>query len=100
MRWATGEATIVRSSASCATPQAGKLPLRYMGTSISCLVWGDKDWARPSEREHDSRLLRTAATAAIENGGHFLPLDQPRALLDQLEAFAARLQRGKRSVGV
>jgi len=65
-----------------------------------CLVWGDKDWARPSEREHDSRLLRTAATAAIENGGHFLPLDQPRALLDQIEAFAARLQHGKKSVGV
>ena len=33
MRWAIGEATIVRSSASCATPQAGKPPLRYMGTS-------------------------------------------------------------------
>ena len=59
-----------------------------------CLVWGDKDWARPSEREHDSRLLRTAATAAIENGGHFLPLDQPRALRDQIEAFAGRLRRG------
>jgi pimeloyl-ACP methyl ester carboxylesterase len=65
-----------------------------------CLVWGDKDWARPSEREHDSRLLRTATTAAIENGGHFLPLDQPRGLVDQIEAFAARLQHGKRSVGV
>ena len=65
-----------------------------------CLVWGDKDWARPSEREHDSRLLRTATTAAIENGGHFLPLDQPHALLDQIEAFAVRLQHGKRSVGV
>jgi pimeloyl-ACP methyl ester carboxylesterase len=56
-----------------------------------CLVWGDKDWARPSEREHDSRLLQTA-TVAIENGGHFLPLDQPRALLDQIEAFAGRPQ--------
>jgi pimeloyl-ACP methyl ester carboxylesterase len=65
-----------------------------------CRVWGDKDWARQSEREHDSRLLRTTATAGIENGGHFLPLNQPRALLDQIEAFAARLQHGKRSVGV
>src|SRR5215469_6158554 len=33
MRWAIGGATIERSSASCATPQAGKPPLRYMGTS-------------------------------------------------------------------
>src|SRR6516165_5556077 len=33
MRWAIGEATIAPSSASCATPQAGKPPLRYMGTS-------------------------------------------------------------------
>jgi hypothetical protein len=29
-----------------------------------------------------------------------LSLDQPRALLEQIEAFAARLQHGKRSVGV
>src|SRR5215469_4282006 len=33
MRWAIGGATIERSSASCATPQAGKPPLRYMGRS-------------------------------------------------------------------
>src|SRR6516225_3087814 len=33
MRWVIGEATIARSSAFCATPQAGKPPLRYMGTS-------------------------------------------------------------------
>ena len=88
--------SLLRNSASweAATKMYGNINIPV------CLVWGDKDWARPSEREHDSRLLRTAATATIENGGHFLPLDQPRALLDQIEAFAARLQHGKRSVGV
>jgi pimeloyl-ACP methyl ester carboxylesterase len=88
--------SLLRNSASweAATKKYGNINIPV------CLVWGDKDWARPTEREDDSRLLRTAATATIENGGHFLPLDQPRALLDQIEAFAARLQHGKRSVVV
>jgi len=78
------------------------------------LVWGDKDWAKQSEREYDSQLIPQAETATIgiyaigpsirrkaacsasgyhmhrsggdtdENGGHFLPLDQPSALVDQI----------------
>jgi hypothetical protein len=59
-----------------------------------CPVWSDKDWARASEREHESRLIPTAAA-----GGHFLPLDEPRAVIDQIEAFALRLQ-GKGSNAV
>jgi pimeloyl-ACP methyl ester carboxylesterase len=48
------------------------------------LVWGDKDWARPSEREHDGRLLGAAAAVTVEGGGHFLPLDRPDAVIEQV----------------
>jgi pimeloyl-ACP methyl ester carboxylesterase len=54
-----------------------------------CLVWGDKDWATPGEREHDRSLLPRAQTATVENGGHFLPLDRPRELQELLVRFVA-----------
>ena len=46
------------------------------------LVWGDKDWARPGEREHDRSLIPRAQMETVENGGHFLPLDRPDAVVD------------------
>ena len=53
------------------------------------LVWGDRDWAKQSERERDKQLIPQAETATIENGGHFLPLDQPGAVVGQIrEGFA------------
>jgi pimeloyl-ACP methyl ester carboxylesterase len=51
------------------------------------LIWGDKDWARSSEREHDRRLLPGAQVATIENAGHFLPLDRPHELHETIVAF-------------
>jgi pimeloyl-ACP methyl ester carboxylesterase len=49
------------------------------------LIWGDKDWARPSEREHDRRLLPSAEMLTVAHGGHFLPLDRPDALIDLIK---------------
>ena len=54
-----------------------------------CLVWGDKDWARAGERQHDRSLLANVQTATIENGGHFLPLDRPRELQEVIVRFAS-----------
>jgi pimeloyl-ACP methyl ester carboxylesterase len=53
-----------------------------------CLVWGDKDWARPPERDHDRKLIPVVQTTTITNGGHFLPLDRPRELIDLIVRFA------------
>jgi pimeloyl-ACP methyl ester carboxylesterase len=53
------------------------------------LVWGDKDWARPSEREHDRSLLSGAQMVTVENGGHFLSLDRPDAVIEQLKTAAS-----------
>jgi pimeloyl-ACP methyl ester carboxylesterase len=51
------------------------------------LVWGAEDWARPDEREHERSLIPGVETVTIENGGHFLPLDRPDAVIDQIKAF-------------
>ena len=53
------------------------------------LIWGDQDWARTAEREHDRCLIPGAEMATVSNGGHFLPLDQPTELRE-LVAPAAR----------
>ena len=33
------------------------------------LIWGDKDWARPSESEHDRSLLLRAEMVTVEMAG-------------------------------
>ena len=59
-----------------------------------CLIWGDKDWSRPGEREHDRSLIPDAQMTTIPNGGHFLPLDRPKELQELIVHFAAsRAQR-------
>jgi pimeloyl-ACP methyl ester carboxylesterase len=51
------------------------------------LIWGAEDWATPDEREHDRRLIPGAEMVTVENGGHFLPLDQPEAVIEQIRSF-------------
>jgi len=51
------------------------------------LIWGDRDWARPSEREHDHNLIPGVRTVSIKRGGHFLPLDRPDAVTRHLLEF-------------
>jgi pimeloyl-ACP methyl ester carboxylesterase len=53
------------------------------------LIWGDQDWARPDERERDRALIPGVQMTTVENGGHFLPLDRPRELVDLIVRFAA-----------
>jgi pimeloyl-ACP methyl ester carboxylesterase len=51
------------------------------------LVWGDKDWAHAGEREHERSLIPGAEVVTVENGGHFLPLDRPKELLELISRF-------------
>jgi pimeloyl-ACP methyl ester carboxylesterase len=55
------------------------------------LLWGDRDWSRPDERERDRQIVPGAKMATVENGGHFLPLDRPDAVIEHLLAFQAPL---------
>jgi pimeloyl-ACP methyl ester carboxylesterase len=54
------------------------------------LIWGDEDWARPLEREHDRMLIPGVEMTTLAGGGHFLPLDRPRELTEAIIRFAAR----------
>ena len=52
------------------------------------LIWGEKDWSRSSEREHDCSLLPGSHMTMVENGGHFLPLDRPDAVINRIKTLA------------
>lgn len=41
------------------------------------LIYGEKDWSRPSDREADRHLLRTAEFTQVPNAGHFIALERP-----------------------
>jgi len=61
------------------------------------LVWGDRDWATPSEREHDRKLIPGAEMITLSSARHFLPLDRPRELVRAIVDFAGeRAQVGAR----
>jgi pimeloyl-ACP methyl ester carboxylesterase len=51
------------------------------------LMWGDRDWARTSEREHDRTLIVRVEMTTVERGGHFLPLDRPQELIQSILRF-------------
>jgi pimeloyl-ACP methyl ester carboxylesterase len=53
-------------------------------------LWGDRDWARPDEKERDHRLVPGSEMVTIPNGGHFLPLDRPDAVITHLIDFYRR----------
>jgi pimeloyl-ACP methyl ester carboxylesterase len=46
------------------------------------LLWGDQDWSRPDERERDRQIVPGARMVTIKDGGHFLPLDRPDAVIE------------------
>jgi pimeloyl-ACP methyl ester carboxylesterase len=56
------------------------------------LVYGDGDWSREPERQLTLRQIPGARLVTVKNGGHFLPLDQPDAVVQQIRGFARELQ--------
>jgi pimeloyl-ACP methyl ester carboxylesterase len=51
------------------------------------VIWGDHDWSTPREREIDTKLIPAARVVTVSGGGHFLPLDRPDAVVENLKAF-------------
>jgi pimeloyl-ACP methyl ester carboxylesterase len=41
------------------------------------VVYGDRDWSRPSEREANLALLRDARSVSLPSTGHFASLEEP-----------------------
>ena len=76
--------SLLRNSASwdAATKDYGRIDVPVL------LIWGDQDWATPSEREHDRTLIKDAEMTMLQRGGHFLPLDRPEEVRDLIVRFA------------
>jgi pimeloyl-ACP methyl ester carboxylesterase len=51
------------------------------------LIYGDRDWSRPSDREHTRALIPNVVMKTVAGGGHFLPLDRPRELSELIIDF-------------
>jgi pimeloyl-ACP methyl ester carboxylesterase len=56
------------------------------------LVYGNHDWSREAERQATLREIPGARLVMVENGGHFLPLDQPDAVVQHITGFARQLR--------
>jgi pimeloyl-ACP methyl ester carboxylesterase len=41
------------------------------------LIYGERDWSRPSDREANKRLLPAAEFMQVPNAGHFIALERP-----------------------
>jgi pimeloyl-ACP methyl ester carboxylesterase len=48
------------------------------------LIYGERDWSLPGEREANLRNIPGAEYLVVEGGGHFLSLDKPEAIIDAL----------------
>lgn len=63
---------------------------QYRGIKVPVrVVWGDHDWSHQDEREQDAKFLPDAEIVEVKDGGHFLSLDQPRAVTEQIQTFTA-----------
>ncbi|MEU6915798.1 alpha/beta fold hydrolase [Streptomyces olindensis] len=52
------------------------------------LVYGERDWSRPSDRRANRELLPAADVTQIPEAGHFIALERPDVLADLLNAAA------------
>jgi pimeloyl-ACP methyl ester carboxylesterase len=52
------------------------------------LIYGRKDWSRPSDREANRQLLSSAGYTELPNAGHFIVLEQPDVPANRLNSVA------------
>lgn len=52
------------------------------------LVYGEKDWSRPSDREANKRLLPDVDFTQVPGAGHFIALERPEVVAGLLNAVA------------
>jgi pimeloyl-ACP methyl ester carboxylesterase len=54
------------------------------------LIYGEQDWAPVAERERTGGLIPGVVVKTVAEGSHFLSLDRPAELTDQIVRFVAR----------
>jgi pimeloyl-ACP methyl ester carboxylesterase len=72
-----GYSTIARS-VYAGLPSFIAARLRYPNVRAPVhLVYGEKDWSRPSDRQANKDLIPTAQFTQVPNAGHFIVLERP-----------------------
>ena len=72
-----GYSTVARSE-SAALPSFIAARSRYPNVKAPVhLVYGEKDWSRPSDRQANKDLIPTAKFTQVSNAGHFIVLERP-----------------------
>ena len=56
------------------------------------LVYGDHDWSNESERQTTFNEIPGAQLEMVPNGGHFLALDRPEAVIEHIKTFSRKLK--------
>ena len=70
-------------------PEWEKVRMEYPKIEIPVLlVYGDHDWSRPEEREANQRTIPGAQITTVKDGGHFLSLDAPQAVIQLILDFS------------
>jgi pimeloyl-ACP methyl ester carboxylesterase len=59
------------------------------------LVYGDHDWSRDAERQATLQEIPGARLVMVKDGGHFLPMDQPDAVVKHIRDFTRELRKGE-----
>jgi pimeloyl-ACP methyl ester carboxylesterase len=61
---------------------------RYGKISVPVLlVYGAADWSRIDERQATAQAIPGARMVTVENAGHFMPLDRPDAVIEQIRSM-------------
>jgi pimeloyl-ACP methyl ester carboxylesterase len=63
------------------------------------LVYSDRDWSLPSERERNFTVLRPERTILIDGAGHFVSLERPGAVIDAITQEVTRKTAPRTSPG-
>ena len=83
-----GYPTVARS-VYAALPSLMAARSRYPAASAAVhLIYGEKDWSRPSDREANKQLLPATRFTQVPNAGHFIALERPDVLADLLNRTA------------
>jgi pimeloyl-ACP methyl ester carboxylesterase len=70
--------SIVARSVYASLPSLIAARSRYRAVSAPVhLVYGEKDWSRPSDRQANRMLLPAAEFIQVPNAGHFISLERP-----------------------
>ena len=56
------------------------------------LIYGDRDWSNESERQTTFKEIPGAQLEIVPNGGHFLALDRPEAVIQHIKTFSRKLK--------